>query len=121
AHPQEGVPGDREAGEHRQQVQRRVAVGGAEAGHQAASNFIVATHLVWWTPGAPGTITRAGKPWSSERSSPFTFSASRLFSAPTWPELSDPSRSAPPFCSDSPCSSASPLIPASAARSRNRT
>ena len=37
--------------------------------------------MVWWTPGAPGTITRAGKPWSSERSSPFTFSASRLFSA----------------------------------------
>src|SRR6202012_4514422 len=118
--PQEGVSGDRETGQHRQQVERRVTVSRAEARHQAASNFIARTHLVWWTPGAPGTITRAGKPWSSERSSPFTFSASRLFAAATWPELSVTSRRAPPFCSDSTSTSAPPVTPAKAARWRRR-
>ena len=35
------------------------------------------------TPGAPGTMIRAGKPWSIERSTPFTFNASRASESAT--------------------------------------
>ena len=37
-----------------------------------ATNSMERTHLVQCTPGSAGTMTRAGKPWSSERSTPLT-------------------------------------------------
>ena len=55
---------------------RRRAVVIPEALHAAPLNVIAVTHFVLCTPGSAGTMTRAGKPWSSDRSAPLTFSAS---------------------------------------------
>ena len=47
-------------------------------------NVISPTHFVLCTPGSAGTMIRAGKPWSIDRSSPLTFSASIESSAAIW-------------------------------------
>src|SRR5207247_3425381 len=64
--PARGRERDRVRGE----VQRGGAVG---APH---TKVILATHFVQCTPGRAGTMTRAGKPWSSDRSAPLPRSAS---------------------------------------------
>ena len=83
------VDGERGYGEYDEmtcQVQRARAIAAPEMAKQrssshAGSNLSSRTHLVLCTPGTPGTITRAGKPWSSERSAPLTRRASNARSS----------------------------------------
>ena len=79
---------DRPSGheEHQQvahQMQRVRAVEAPEARHHASRNRIEASHLVQCTPGSAGMMIRAGKPWSSDRSTPLTHSASSARSSRT--------------------------------------
>ena len=52
--------GERETGDHGEQVQRAGTVPAQESAHGQLRNVRLATHLVQCTPGLAGTITRAG-------------------------------------------------------------
>src|SRR5690349_1666324 len=115
------VAGQAEAGEQGEQVQGTGAVPAQLASHARLAKVRLATHLVLCTPGLAGTITRAGYPWSRDRSAPFTRSASSESGSMICPADSTACRKEPPSCSESTSTSAGSLIPASRARSRSRT
>lgn len=72
----DGGTGDQQGRDEREEVEGTLTVEPAEPNHYALSNVILWTHLVQWTPGIPGPMRRAGNPWSRDRSTPFTLSAS---------------------------------------------
>src|SRR6202020_1297044 len=81
------------------------------------ANAIADTHFRQLTPISPGTINRAGYPWSGEIGTPLTFSASSDSSADTWLEASvavPPSSASMKTAGDS-------RSPTAAARSASRT
>ena len=91
----EQVAGEGEAGCHQDGVGGTGAVeppeprartltraGGSRMHH--VRNLSSETHFVQCTPGAAGTIIRAGYPWSSEMSSPLTHNASRVWGSLAW-------------------------------------
>ena len=95
----EQVAGKGETGGHQDGVGRSGAVeppeprtgtlaraGGCRMRH--VRNLSSETHLVQCTPGAAGTIIRAGYPWSSEMSSPLTHNASSVWESPAWLDAS---------------------------------
>ena len=74
-----------------------------------------------WTPGRAGTITRAGNPWSGDRSTPLTQSASSASGSSTWFRCSHASLNPPPPSSDCTWAFAGWGTPARSARSARRT